>query len=364
MRDKNVFNRIIAYLGDQSIEIRIRMMYFLEYAAFVACLIGTIFMVLLKQPIVALIPNVFLFLISLAGLYFSVVKKKYDISALIMIIGCANTAVPWMFFVAGGNNSGMHMWFIFSVVVTCMLATGKMRIFMATITIIEDVACICIGQLFPDVVKPLVGENAAFIDELQSFAIVCVCTSIMVSIFINTYDNQSKKLETQSIELTNMMKTDALTKMFNRHAYYEEINLYKNGQKPEDMVLVAMDVNGLKKINDMFGHASGDDYIVAAANVINKAMGQYGHIFRTGGDEFMAILHCSVEEAYKLEKQLTECIAHQDNSWVDSMSIAIGVVCCEENSDVDIVEIEKLADKRMYENKAAYYKNKGIDRRK
>ena len=364
MRNKAVLKQIIAYLSDQSIDIRIRMLYFLEYASFGVCLIGTIFMILLKQPIKAMVPNVVLFIISLISLYFSNVKKKYDVSTLIMIIGCANIAVPWMFFSAGGNESGMHMWFLFSVVVTCMMANGKVRFFMSAITIIEDVICVCIGQLFPDAVDPLVGENAAFHDKLQSFAIASVCLVIMLGIYIITYDNQSKKLEAQSIELKNMMLTDALTGMFNRHAYYEEINYYKNCDKTGDLVLVAMDVNGLKKINDMLGHASGDDYIIAAAKVINKAMGQYGHIFRTGGDEFMALLHCPVEDAYKLEKRLVECIASQDNSWVDSMSIAIGIVCCEENSDVDIVEIEKLADKRMYENKAAYYKTKGIDRRK
>lgn len=364
MNLKFIFKHVLEYLNDQSVDIRIRMMYLLEYASLIACLFGTICMILLNQSVYSMIPNIILFVMSFVGLYFSHVKKMYDLSTLIMIIGCANIAVPWMFFSAGGNSSGMHIWFLFSVVVTCMMSNGKIRIFMATITIIEDLACICIGQFMPGTVTPLVGDNAEFYDQLQSYAVVCICLAAMLTIYITTYDNQRKKLETQSIELKNLMQTDALTGMFNRRAYYDEINAYSNGKRADDLVLVAMDVNGLKKINDLLGHSAGDAYICAAANVISEAMGQYGHIFRTGGDEFMAILHCSVEQAHGLEERINVCIQNAGNSWTDRMAIAIGVVCCKESDDTDLSEIEKMADQKMYENKAAYYRKNGIDRRR
>lgn len=361
---KTFLKHVFVYMNDQSVDIRIRMMYFLEYASFVACLVGTVCMVLLKQPLESMVPNLILFIMSFISLYLSHVKKKYELATLLMILGCANLAVPWMFFTAGGNDSGMQIWMLFSVAVTCLMSKGKMRALMASLTIIEDLACICIGQFFPDTVTPLVGENAGFYDALQSYAVVCVCLSVMLSIYIKTYDKQRVKMEAQSIELKNLMQTDALTGMFNRRAYYDEMNAYKNSKPAGDLVLVAMDVNGLKKVNDLLGHSAGDDYIRAAAQVINQALGQYGRIFRTGGDEFMALLHCSAKETEDFETRLNQSIAELDNSWTKKMAIAIGVVCCEEHTDVNLDEIEKLADQRMYENKAAYYRNNGIDRRK
>lgn len=364
MKVKFIFKHMFEYISDQSIDIRIRMMYFLQYAALLACLLGTTFMILLKQPFAAMIPNHILFVMSFLSLYLSHSKKKYDLATIFLIIGSANIALPWMFFAAGGNESGMHAWMIFGVVVTCMMTNGKIRFLMTSITILEDIACICIGYLWPETVKPLVGENSVFIDRLQSFAIACVCLTVILSIYITTYDNQRKKLEEKSAELKTMMMTDALTGVFNRHAYYEEVSEYKSGSKSADLVLVAMDVNGLKKINDQMGHAAGDDYIRTAAQVISQAMGQYGHIFRTGGDEFMALLHCSAEEARKFETRLSECIAGLNNEWSDKMAIATGIVSWAEIYDVDFTEIEKIADKRMYENKAAYYRRNGIDRRR
>lgn len=267
-------------------------------------------------------------------------------------------------FTAGGNFSGMPIWLMFSLVVTCMLANGKIRVLMTGLTLLEDLACISIGHFFPGTVTPLVGEAAEFYDLLQSFAIVGVFLAAMLIIYISTYDNQRRKLEEQSIELRNIMQTDALTGVFNRRAYYDEISAYNTSAQAKDLVLVAMDVNGLKKINDLLGHAAGDEYIRAAAKVISQAFGSYGHIFRTGGDEFMAVLHCASSEAYGFEEHLNACIAKTDSIWAEKMAIALGVVCCEEEGDVDFKEIEKLADKKMYENKAAYYKKNGIDRRK
>lgn len=364
MNPKFVFKHLFTFLKDSSVDIRIRLLYFLQYASLIACLIGTIGMIMLKQSVISMVPNFILFVMSFIGLYLSHAKKKYDLAALIIIIGCANIALPWMFFSAGGNDSGMLIWFLFSVVVTCMMANGKVRIFMAIITTIEDLACMCIGYLYPDTVKPLVGQHAEFVDQLQSFAIVCIFLTAILTIYITTYENQRRKLVEQGIELRNIMQTDALTGTFNRRAYYDEINLYSNGKDADDLVLVAMDVNGLKKINDQLGHAAGDDYICVAARVIGLAMGEYGHIFRTGGDEFMAILHCSVKEAECLEKRLNECIAQDDNSWKEQMAIAVGIVCYEEYRGEKLSEIEKIADKRMYENKAAYYRRNGIDRRR
>lgn len=368
MKLKFIFKHVYMYLNDQSVDIRLRMMYFLEYASLIACLVGTIFMILLNQPAAAMIPNIILFVMSFISLYLSHIKKKYELSTLFLIVGCANIAVPWMFFTAGGNDSGMQIWFLFSVAITCMMSNGKIRILMASITTIEDLACICIGHFWPNTVAPLVGEDAVFADQVQSYAVVCVCLSAILIIYLSAYDIQQQKLQAQSLELRNLMQTDALTGKFNRHAYYEEINAYKSGAPLDGMVLVSMDVNGLKHINDTKGHAAGDEYICAAANAITQAFGDKGHIFRTGGDEFMAILGCSIEESHNIEEKLNECVANHNKSCSGSMAIAVGVVCCDEEmkkeQQITMSEIEKLADKRMYENKAAFYKRTGIDRRK
>ena len=146
MKVKATIKRVIAFYKDQSIDIRIRMMFFLEYASFIACLVGTIFMILLKQPVESMYSNIILFVMSFISLYLSHAKKKYELSTAIMIIGCANVALPWMYFTAGGNDSGMLIWLVFGVAVTCLMTKGKIRVWMILFTFIEDMVFICIGH--------------------------------------------------------------------------------------------------------------------------------------------------------------------------------------------------------------------------
>ena len=61
----------------------------------------------------------------------------------------------------------------------------------------------------------------------------------------------------------------------------------------DDFVFVSLDVNGLKTINDTQGHAAGDELIKAAASCMKKCIGSYGRVYRTGGDEFIALINTS-----------------------------------------------------------------------
>ena len=54
--------------------------------------------------------------------------------------------------------------------------------------------------------------------------------------------------------------------------------------------MFSVDVNGLKKVNDTKGHTAGDELIKGAANCLTLAVGNNGKVYRTGGDEFMAVL--------------------------------------------------------------------------
>ena len=86
--------------------------------------------------------------------------------------------------------------------------------------------------------------------------------------------------------------TDRLTDTGNRYAYERALDrIPSDGGIPtmNDVVVFVMDVNGLKRVNDTFGHEAGDGYIKGAAQAIAETVGQYGAYFRIGGDEFAAI---------------------------------------------------------------------------
>jgi diguanylate cyclase (GGDEF)-like protein len=93
-------------------------------------------------------------------------------------------------------------------------------------------------------------------------------------------------------DLATQARTDALTRLGNRRAFEDDLALLI-GQRAETghgFALMAIDLDGLKRINDSKGHPAGDAHIRRVAECIRTVVGTEGSVYRTGGDEFMVVL--------------------------------------------------------------------------
>ena len=156
---------------------------------------------------------------------------------------------------------------------------------------------------------------------------------------------------------------DELTGLYNRRAYEEDILEYSTKSMGDDFVYASIDVNGLKVVNDEIGHASGDELIKGAADCMKKVFGKYGKVYRTGGDEFVSIIFASKEQLDLIKDELDSTTEKWSGNLVSSLSLSVGYVTKREFEEETILDIAKIADKRMYKAKSMYYSRKGIDRR-
>ena len=93
-------------------------------------------------------------------------------------------------------------------------------------------------------------------------------------------------------DLATQARTDALTRLGNRRAFEDDLALMM-GARTENggcFALMAIDLDGLKRINDSKGHPAGDAHIRLVSECIRQVVGTEGSVYRTGGDEFMVIL--------------------------------------------------------------------------
>ena len=155
--------------------------------------------------------------------------------------------------------------------------------------------------------------------------------------------------------------TDELTKLFNRRAYENDIN------QPEinsaNKIYVSVDVNELKVTNDNLGHEAGDELLVGVAQCMKRCFGPYGKVYRVGGDEFVVILYATDVQLENIKKDFERTVAEWKGKLIDGLTVACGYVPLREFPELDIHEIAKVADERMYKAKAEFYSNKGVDRR-
>ena len=162
-------------------------------------------------------------------------------------------------------------------------------------------------------------------------------------------------------KLLYISNTDALTGCLNRHAYETDIN--KLDLKKE-WIYISLDLNSLKHINDTYGHDVGDEMICAAATCMMASFGEFGRVYRIGGDEFAVIITKKPDELDAMTKHFDSSVAEWRGKIVNSMTISYGCVRSLEEDWELVHDIEKEADRRMYASKARYYSDSGIDRRK
>lgn len=142
-------------------------------------------------------------------------------------------------------------------------------------------------------------------------------------------------------------KKDTLTGLLNRHSFVMDLKSHIDDLE----ALISMDLNGLKKINDTYGHHAGDMAIIAAAKSFTNVKGYKLKVYRVGGDEFNAIVQNANEEDVKNIIKIMN-----DNIKSYGHSASFGYVMNDKEYTIDT--LLKIADERMYEAKRKYYQEK------
>ena len=157
-------------------------------------------------------------------------------------------------------------------------------------------------------------------------------------------------------------KHDVLTQLRNRAFYVEELNrITRKGPWPTSVI--AIDLNGLKGINDEYGHAAGDALLRRAGEVLAKAIDKPACAARIGGDEFMVLLPGLDERAAMSVQEHIVSLTELNNQFYpgQALSLAFGIASCHSGDQLEATV--HRADQAMYAMKAQYYRDKKSDRR-
>jgi diguanylate cyclase (GGDEF)-like protein len=172
---------------------------------------------------------------------------------------------------------------------------------------------------------------------------------------INVNDVIRKQEEYEEMEREAM--TDELTGVKRKHAYQDvEKEIDKEiitGKNPKFAVAV-FDINGLKEINDTYGHLVGDQYIIDGSRLICRIF-QHSPVYRIGGDEFAVIAQ---GEDYRNIDQLMGEFTRivEENRHSGGVVVAAGV--SKFTNEKNVAEVFQTADQYMYRNKEQLKKNK------
>ena len=202
------------------------------------------------------------------------------------------------------------------------------------------------------------GENPelAWATLYQDLIIGIIFTFISIALAIYIIFVSFKRLA-NIYHVEKERDTDALTGVKNAIAYDREVADITNKIKRKvdfRFAIVVCDINGLKSMNDTFGHRQGDNLIIRAAKLL-KGSFKTSYVYRIGGDEFVVIVtgvdYVSRDQIVRNLKEKVEQIHNDSKSPLEDTSIALGISTYSKQNDYDYVTIFSRADEDMYNNK-------------
>ena len=197
------------------------------------------------------------------------------------------------------------------------------------------------------------GELAGYLgvdnpppDKIINIASLLQTLCYFVSLALQHAESQKK--------LSYLSYHDNLTTFYNRNRYIKDTQKLFN--MDTSLGIIYLDVNGLKDVNDQFGHEVGDALLVECARRM-KMVFKKADFYRIGGDEFIIICQSIKKESFeKRVKELSESFSKKP-----VCQVAIGTQWT--NAVGNINEMIAEADARMYENKKEFYHKHMISRR-
>lgn len=184
-----------------------------------------------------------------------------------------------------------------------------------------------------------------------------------ISMFVDAYETTVDHMRFQMKRIEQLAQHDELTKLWNTAAYDGRLAILQDAidSGSARFALVVVDVNDLKYMNDMFGHAYGNEYLIRASRVLADVFGETA-VYRVGGDEFVVIVEGN--DLDSLDEHLAEIdgkidsasvvrdLPEEEKPWTHA-SMAYGCVMFDPKLHHSVEDVFKEADVAMYDMKRA-----------
>ncbi len=249
------------------------------------------------------------------------------------------TPVNWYY--AGGTNGTTAFISIIIMLAAIIVFSRKMRSRM----LIAYTVVLLAVTAYTNILTP-----AEYLPEMVYKSTAFIVAILLISYYILYMFKKQEQMHDQF--LRGSIK-DELTRVISRSALDVVINYVESQyrSKKTDYVMIMIDVDNFKKLNDEYGHVVGDIVLRNTAACIKEHMREDDFVIRYGGDEFLVVLvGMTIESASAVLDRIEQ--ERQCKQLLD-FHITVSRGYAKRSECASPEEVIKLADKRMYENKPA-----------
>lgn len=298
---------------------------------------------------------VFSFLSFIALGAIAEVTKKISICYIALCIWMCGAILPAQFFMYGGLNSSMIIYF-FGAVFICALHSNKTaRKFLVVFAVLAFETTFILSWMHPEWVATIDAETT-FIDYCATFVLLSIGLAATTSYLMTLYAENQKNKEALFKRLEYLAEKDPLTDLYNRRHLIGYLNdtIWKNRK---GFYIYMYDIDNFKKINDTLGHPFGDVVLRRVADVghaiENHENGE--RAVRYGGEEFIQLIHAnSMDEAFRKAEIIRKNVSEIQFDGKDSVSLSIsgGLIDCSEPAYASLSKALSSVDGLLYKAKS------------
>ncbi|MFA6303120.1 MAG: GGDEF domain-containing protein [Legionella sp.] len=267
-------------------------------------------------------------------------------------------SVTYANFVVGGTGTPYSIWFYVIPLLAVAFIGWRSLFLYATLAL----SMIIIFGSFHITPVYLLNDHQRLIIQWANhlvafFIMVTILYSLMreIRVYEKALSDKNYLLQAEKEKFQHLSRYDQLTNLPNRHYFFQHLHeAVANLPDKYHLTLFYMDLDNLKEVNDVFGHAAGDHLLRQTAKRLQICFRSNDLIARLGGDEFGAIvIHpqkgtTPKQIARRIIKEFDKPIIYENTSYGSSISIGLAIF---PDDTKDIYELVKLADTAMYISK-------------
>ncbi|HET9033230.1 MAG TPA: diguanylate cyclase [Dokdonella sp.] len=203
----------------------------------------------------------------------------------------------------------------------------------------------------------LVGALIGFRFDLHSSTFVIACSLPLMIIHVLAVSMNSNRLvrrmQMQNLKLETLSRIDSMTGLLGRsHWESQAESILARSNTAQPGVLMILDIDQFKEINDRFGHATGDDVLCAIADVVRDNLPDGSHAGRWGGDEFVIVMSLDADRAHAVAERIRNAVAALHFPATGDLRCTLSIGLAEAPAGtIDLRSWLELADGALYRAK-------------
>ncbi|GGP17108.1 GGDEF domain-containing protein [Oceanobacillus neutriphilus] len=283
----------------------------------------------------------------------TVVMRSHRISHQVKIYTISLLLVAMAFILFTVHTIFVSSYFIFAIAI--MLTTAYTCYKVTTVTTAASLIGFAVSELFIvwDTEKSIIFNSALRLGDFLVGLVILLAFSFICLVFIHYQRKKnlaSIQLELERFRLEKKLEIDEMTGVNNRTAFLRSLKNIE-GSKHHKYILAIVDIDNFKKINDTWGHYSGDECIVQFSRVLKENSKKYTP-YRYGGDEFCLIFQdIELEAAEEICRKIQEQLHKVEIKKLPDLNLTTSVGMAVYIDEMEVSEWFGNADQALYQAK-------------